>query len=157
VWYEATRSIEVCQVGLQGTKPGKRAGKSDLTRGVASGTVQGHEHAQSGWTNDNGGKMTALTEEEVKFNRKLVVDMLRINPFAHKRLEGKLTDKNDGYCAVGEAAEALHVSPQLLTDSEVYTTVGQLIDDDTYTIFHKNDYGYSFRQVGDWLAKRWGI
>ena len=99
-----------------------------------------------------------LTQEEIQFNRRLAVERLRLNPAAHRQITGSLTDKTDGYCAVGELGEAFHCSPKVHGSDVVYKTVEEKLGlTSTTLIFRMNDFGRTLAEIADKLAKLWKI
>jgi hypothetical protein len=99
-----------------------------------------------------------LTQEEIQFNRRLAVERLRLNPAAHRQITGNLTDKTDGYCAVGELGEAFHCSPKIYDTSVVYKAVEEKLDlTSSSVIFRMNDFGRTLAEIADKLAKLWDI
>jgi hypothetical protein len=103
-------------------------------------------------------EIVSLTQEEIAFNRQIAVNRLRYNPAGHKQIRGCLHDRDDRYCALGEIAEAFHISPLFHSSDEIYKGVSKRIGDYADFIIAKNDYDrLSFAEIANILAKRWGL
>jgi hypothetical protein len=101
-----------------------------------------------------------LTEAEITLNREIAILSLQVNIEGHKQVRSILTNMDDGYCAIGQIGEALHLSPKIENEITVYRGVAEKLginEELVRRIYRWNDNGCSFKEIASRLSKMWNI